>query len=237
MAKSVDVIVVGGGIIGAAVAYELSKRRLDILLLERNTLASCATYASAGMLAPASDSLCREPVIDLGFESFGMWPSFVEEIESASGFSTDCRPLGILRVAADEEEEKSLKQHAAWAAERGLDLPWLSAKEVLEMEPAVSPEIRGATFSATEHNLTPPRVVEALRRAAVNNGAEFREHAPVSGLARSNGRVTGVRTPSEEINAEKVLKGILAPSTVDIHRRQGRAKNPALGRHAHAKKI
>lgn len=204
-------MVVGGGIIGAAVAYELSKRSVGVVLLERNTLASCATYASAGMLAPAefaADSAGREPVIDLGFESFAMWPSFVEEIESASGFTTDCRAFGILRVASDEGEEAVVKQQASWATEHGLDLSWLSAKEALELEPNLDPGIFGATFSTTEDNVTPTRVVESLRRAAVNNGVEFREHTPVSGLARNNGQVTGVRTPSEDIYADKVILAV-----------------------------
>ena len=208
MNKSADAVVVGGGIIGAAVAYELSKRGLSVVLIERNTLASCATYASAGMLAPASDSLARESAVDLGFESFGMWPSFRDEIEEAGGFSIDFRASGILRVAVDEDEETTLKQQAAWAGERGLDLPWLSPKEALGVEPALSPEIRGAIFSADEHNVTPPRVVEALRRAAVENGAEFREHTPVTGLTRANGSVTGVTTPDGVTAAGTVVLAV-----------------------------
>ncbi len=207
MKKSADAVVVGGGIIGAAVTYELSKRGLSVVLIERNTLASCATYASAGMLAPASDSLSREPAIDLCFESYHMWSSFKDEVEEAGGVPIDFRS-GILRVAGEEEEEATLKQQAAWAGERGLHIPWLSPEEALEVEPALSPEIRGGIFSANEHNVNPPRVVEAMRRAAIELGAEFREHTPVTALARENGRVTGVMTPGGETSAGTVVLAV-----------------------------
>ncbi len=198
-------MVVGGGIIGASIAYELSKRSLNILVLERNLLASCATYASAGMLAPASDSLCAKPVVDLGFESFAMWPNFVREVESASGFSMDYRRQGILRVAATQDEESQLKRQSAWASEYGLNLRWLNPKEAIDLEPELSPKIRGATFSETEHYVSPTRVVEALKRAAGEIGAEFRENTPVSSLSKRNGEVGGVRTHDEEIFADKVV--------------------------------
>ena len=207
MKESADAVVVGGGIIGAAVTYELSKRGLSVVLIERNTLASCATYASAGMLAPASDSLAREPAIDLCFESYHMWSSFKDEVEEAGGVPIDFRS-GILRVAGEEEEEATLKQQAAWAGERGLHMPWLSPEEALEVEPALSPEIRGGIFSADEHNVNPPRVVEAMRRAAIELGAEFREHTPVTALARENGRVTGVMTPGGETSAGTVVLAV-----------------------------
>lgn len=208
MVKSPDIVVIGGGIIGVSIAYELSKRSLDVLVLERNLLASCATYASAGMLAPASDSLCAGPVVNLGFESFAMWPHFLQEVESASGFSMDCRRQGILRVAGTEDEEHLLKQQSAWASERGLDLPWLNPKEAIGLEPELCPKIRGATFSAAEDNVTPTLVVEALRRAAAENGAEFRENTPVSTLSQRKGQVSGVITPKEEIFADKVVLSV-----------------------------
>ena len=208
MSNAPDAVVVGGGIIGVATAYELSKRGLRVVVIERNTLASCATYASAGMLAPASDSLCREPVIDFGFESFDLWPSFRDEIEEAGGFPIDFRDIGILRVAGNEEEEAVIKRQAAWAEERGLNLPWLSPEEALEVEPSLSPEIRGASFSPDEHNVTPTRVVEALRRAAAENGVEFHEHTPVTALARANGHVTGVCTPDGETAAGTVVLAV-----------------------------
>ena len=208
MSKAPDAVVVGGGIIGVATAYELSKRGLRVVLIERNTLASCATYASAGMLAPASDSLCREPVIDLGFESFAMWPAFKDEVEEAGGFPIDFRDIGILRVAGNDDEEATIKKQAAWAAERGLNVPWLSPEEAVYVEPSLSSDIRGASFSPDEHNVTPTRVVEALRRAAVENGVEFREHTPVTALARANGHVTGVRTPDGETAAGTVVLAV-----------------------------
>lgn len=203
--KSPDVLVVGGGVIGCAIAYELAKNGAAVQLVEQHHLCYGATNASAGMVAPLSDTPVGHPLIELGMCSFRMYDAFLQEVEEAGGFSIECMPSGILRIARTEEEEQELRDLPRRAAQQGLSVQWLGPKEALEMEPLLAPGIRGAACSPGEPQLSPWRYVEALRRAALAHGATFREGTPVTGLTRNGSRVHGVRTPDDIIAAGTVV--------------------------------
>ena len=205
MSERADVVIVGGGVIGCAIAYALAKRKVKPLLLERDALCSGATYASGGMLAPLSDTVHDPLLMELGMESYVLYPSFIQELEETAGFSIEHQRTPILRVASDDAGEQALRDQAAWAAGRGLEVRWLSPDEARRIEPTLAPDLRGGTISCNESQVNPPRLVEALRRAALKLGARFREHTPAIGLVRDGGRVRGVETPGEAIACDKVV--------------------------------
>jgi glycine oxidase len=181
MAKAHDIVIVGGGVIGCAIAYRLAKEGADVLVLERDQVGSGASQAAAGMLAPLSDSLGHAALVDLGVESFGLYPSFIAEIEADGGLSVECMESGILRIAFTDEDEDGMKALGSLAAERGLEVSWLGPKQALSLEPQLSSQIRGASYSPNEPQLNPSQLVETIRRAAVARGATFREQTPVTG--------------------------------------------------------
>jgi glycine oxidase len=205
MQTSPEVIIVGGGVIGCGIAYELARRKVRVQLLEQRQLGSGATHASAGMLAPLSDSMCDPALIDLGFSSFAIYKPFLEEAEEIARLSAECMPSGILRVAKSEEEERHLRALADFGNERGLRVEWVTAKQAQSLEPLLSPAIRGAAYSPGEPQLSPSRLIEVLRRAAIARGATVREETPVTGLVKRGAKVTGVRTPQETLSAEIVV--------------------------------
>ncbi len=205
MPASPEVIIVGGGVIGCGIAYELAKRKVNVLLLEQRQLGSGATHASAGMLAPLSDSMCDPALIELGFSSFAIYKPFLEEAEESARLSAECMPSGILRIAMTADEERHLRALADFGNERGLRVEWVTAKQAQSIEPLLSPGIRGAAYSPGEPQLSPSRLVETLRRAAVARGAAVREETPVTGLVKRGATVTGVRTPQETLSAQTVV--------------------------------
>ncbi|MBF8299128.1 MAG: thiO [Dehalococcoidia bacterium] len=202
--RSPDVVIVGGGVIGCGIAYELAKRGAGVMVMEKDVLGSGASNASAGMLAPLSDG--REPpsVRQLGALAFRMYPRFIEEIEEAAGMTVECISSGIIRTAVTEEEATVLRQAEAAAADLDLKLEWLSGEQARKLEPLIGPEVVAATFSPSEPHLNPSRLVESLRRAAVRHGAEFREHTTVTGLIRAGDTITGVRLTDEVVSANLV---------------------------------
>lgn len=205
MPKSPDVVVVGGGVIGCAIAYELAKARVKVLLLERDQVGGGASYASAGMLAPLSDSMEEGPLLELGMRSFRIYPQFLREAEEAAGMSAECLPSGILRTAFTEEEAKELRGSLDLAKGLGLPLQYVDGDEARRIEPLLGPRVLAATWSPEEPQLNPSRLVETLRRAAVACGATVREQSPVHGLTHADSRATGVGVAGEVIAAGTVV--------------------------------
>src|SRR5579862_1719496 len=80
-----DTIVVGGGIIGASIAWKLASAGLRVTLVDAGSVGGEASWAGAGMLAPGGEIVSREPWLDLALESMRLYPAFVAELEAASG--------------------------------------------------------------------------------------------------------------------------------------------------------
>ena len=93
-----DVVIVGGGIIGGSIAFELSRRNLRVAVLDRQELMREASWAAAGMLSPAPDCPAAIPLVPLGRASLAMYPQFIAEVEEASEIRTGYRTDGTLEA-------------------------------------------------------------------------------------------------------------------------------------------
>ncbi|MGA9729628.1 MAG: FAD-dependent oxidoreductase, partial [Candidatus Acidiferrales bacterium] len=83
--KTFDTVIVGGGVIGAAIAFELAGEKQRVLVIDRQEPGREASWAAAGMLSPGPDSPEAVPLVPLGRESLRLYPEFVAAIEEASG--------------------------------------------------------------------------------------------------------------------------------------------------------
>ncbi len=201
--STVDLAVLGGGIIGLSVAWRARLAGMSVLLLERDELGSGATHVAAGMLAPVAEVEFGEAgrrVLELGMRSAGMWPDFAAELEQASGIDVGLRRTGTLVVARDDDEAHELERQLAFRESLGLRALRLRASEAREREPALAPTVRLALEAPDDHSVDPRRVVAALRRACELEGVQVREHTHVHGLelAPDAKRVVGVRVSRRE---------------------------------------
>ena len=162
------VAIVGGGVIGCAVAERLSRRRHRVTLHERDHLGAHASGAAAGLLAPYSELRGD----DLGSRSAGLFPELVARLERDTGIEVEYRQTESLAVAFDASQRRAL---------RGLGR-WQDPSQCLALEPRLNPELLGAALLQESH-LNPPRFVQALARAAAAARADLREGSPVSTLA------------------------------------------------------
>lgn len=174
---------IGGGVIGCAVAERLTLDGHQVTLLERDQLGGRASGAAAGELSPQSASSDAE---DAALQSLKLFPELVARIEKDSAMSVEYRIQQGLRPAFTEEEEAALRRPGSH---------WLDAAACRELEPALSPEIVGAALLEHAH-LTPPRFVRALARAAAARGAAIHEGTPVIGFDVASGEVRRVITAS-----------------------------------------
>jgi glycine oxidase len=96
--KTFDVVIVGGGIIGGSIAFELSRRNIRVAVLDRQELMHEASWAAAGMLSPAPDSPGAIPLVPLGRASLALYPGFVAAVEDDSGLRAHYRAGGALEI-------------------------------------------------------------------------------------------------------------------------------------------
>lgn len=204
-----DLVVVGGGAIGCAIAYHAAAAGLRVTLVERGQLASGASGAAAGMLAPQVEAHYPDDFFSLclaGREEYAMVAAMLRD---EADIDVDYRQTGILRVALEERDAVDLRGRCEWQQQRGLAATWMDPHEVGQIEPvfagAAGRRLVGALWLSDEAQVRSSRLVHGLAVAAARRGAALREATPVVELLAQSGHVTGVRTPSGTISAGVVV--------------------------------
>jgi D-hydroxyproline dehydrogenase subunit beta len=194
-----DVVVVGGGIIGAACAFELVERGVSVTLLEREELAAGASGRNNGLwLTPVDSALLPMAKISL---------ARYLEIADASPvpFRLDREPIGLVAAALDDEEMSSGEQEHEPYRAAGVRVDRLEAEDVLQLEPAISSQVLGGWLVHHGHRLAPAALTVALALMAAGRGATVRHHLPVRALLEDRDRVVGVVTDEGPIGADEVV--------------------------------
>lgn len=199
-----DVVVVGGGVVGACIAYELAKAGARVIVCDREAPGQ-ASAASAGMLAPLSEAEGPGPFLDLGMESLRLHRPLAEELRERTGMDVGYRASGLLRVAVTDQDEAAVRRRRAWHVEAGHAVAWLDPGRARDAEPALSRDIRGAAYYDQEHQVGAPLLAGAALRAAADLGTEVRRGLNVDGLLITGQMVQGVRAGGETLQADEVV--------------------------------
>jgi glycine oxidase len=188
-----DVAVVGAGLIGLGVAYELAKRGATVTVYDHAEPARAASWAGAGMLAPFSEEMPDDAMLALCRDSLAMYPAFVDELRERTGVDARFRRDGTLHVALDDARLAELAAHAATFRANGGDVVLLDRAETLAREPMLAKDLAGALFVANEAQVDNRRLGRALVAACTALGVRFEQ---VDGLALECDarRVRGLRT-------------------------------------------
>lgn len=186
-------LVIGGGIIGAAVAWRLACERVAVAVLERGRLGQEASWAAGGLIAPQGEADRPGPFFDLCMKAKQAFDALVERLVRESGVDPEYDEYGVLYVAFNEEEREELKARARWQREANAVVEELDAREALRLVPSLSRAVLHALHMPTNRRLDNRKLTQAYVNAAVRAGAEFREGACVDALVTSGGRASGVR--------------------------------------------
>jgi glycine oxidase len=199
-----DVIVVGGGVIGMAIAWRCAQRGYSVLVVDPSPGAG-ASRVAAGMLAPVTElHHGEEELLQLNLLSARRYPSFVQELENAGGSSVGYRTEGTLAVALDADDRAVLSDLHAFQASLGLDVETLSAREARRLEPMLDPRIRGALHVRSDHSVDNRRLGEALLAAAQAAGVRVvRQRADQ--LIHGEDGVRGIRAGGTRYDASTVV--------------------------------
>ena len=197
--ESADVVVIGGGITGAATAYALARDGVDVVLVERFGLAA---MASGWTLAGVRQSGRHPAELPLAKAAVARWAGLDEELEAATGY----RRHGNMRLARTTEEVEVIRRLVEEQGRLGLELDFLPSTEaVREREPALAPTVLAASFCATDGSADPVASVQAFARAAERLGARLRLGERVLALEVNSGRLVAVRTDRRRIATERAV--------------------------------
>lgn len=192
--EEAEVVVVGAGIIGLAVAFELARAGRHVLVLERAHAASGATSAAGGMLAPISEAdIETESLLALALESLRRYPRFVAEVEQVSGLPCGLRTEGTLWVAVHRDDQEELRHLQGTLRARGLSCEVLSSRQIAALEPHLSPRALGGLRVQSDHQVDPRALSRALAEALRRLGGRLRTGVAVHEVGAARGRISEVR--------------------------------------------
>jgi len=200
-----DVLIVGGGAIGCALARELAGRGRRVTLLDRGQAGEEASAAAAGLISPQSDFRDPGPLFELALESRGLYPEWTRSLEEETGQEVGYRRTGLLRCAFDEREEAGLAGFS-WQRQRGLAVEPLDAGSLSSRAGApLAPDVRAGVFFPDEGAVDPRRLTKALLLAARARGVEVREGEAARRFWIEGVRCLGVEVEGGRLGAEYVV--------------------------------
>src|SRR6185295_1745767 len=200
-----DVAIVGGGVMGCAIALRLAQRGADVIVVERGIPGAEASSAAAGILGPQWEAEGAGPLLDLGLRSRALYPAFAAELRELSGIDIGHAKSGLLEVALDEAGAQALAARRVWQFGRGLRAELLNAAEVRAAEPHLGPGVLSALRLPDEGHVNARALARALSQGAAIAGATFLQGHYVRRVAVSGNRVTGVELDGETLHAKIVV--------------------------------
>lgn len=199
-----DVIVVGAGLIGLAIAFELAERGASVRLYDSREPGRAASWAGAGMLAPYTEQITSEALLALCIRSLAEYPAFVRRIFDASGIDARLRLDGVLYAAFRKSELDLLREHRHALQARGIDCELLDRASALSAEPWLGAALVGGLLKRGEGFVDNRQLGRALAAACTARGVRI-EHSSSIEVECQARRVVGVRTDRGRVPARAVV--------------------------------
>jgi glycine oxidase len=191
-ADSPDVLIIGGGIMGTAAAWELARHGVKVVVLERSVPGAEASSAAAGILGAQAEAHAPGPMAELCLASRARYAKFARALEEETHIDVGYRECGVLRVAFDRASAAKLRIENAWQAKRRLSVERLGTRELARLEPGLSPKLLGGVRFPGDARVEPKALLRALHIAALGRGVTFRSGAFVRRVVVEGDRAIGV---------------------------------------------
>ncbi|MEM7594067.1 MAG: glycine oxidase ThiO [Cyanobacteria bacterium P01_A01_bin.83] len=188
-----DILIIGGGVIGLAIAVELKRQGAKVTVISKDFM-QAASHAAAGMLAPRAEKLAN-PLLELCLESRWLYPEWTQKLEELTGIETGYLPCGILAPVFDEPSQ--IEQNAATA--------WLDRESIKLYQPGLGEKVVGGWWYPEDGQVDNRCLMRSLLQAAQTLGVEIKEGVSVKAIPQQQGKVTGVLTDVGLLEAEQYV--------------------------------
>lgn len=204
MPEHPDCLIVGGGVIGLSIAWELARQGQRVTVIDQGEPGRAASWAGAGILPPANRRAARDAYDQLRGLSYDLHPQWAEELRSLTGIDTGFRRCGGIYLARTAGEAAALAGWASVAQDEQIVVERLSSAELAELEPGLAVadlRLRAAYHMPGEIQLRNPWHMRALRAACELAGVEIRSQALAEQFVRSGERFVALETSAGPISA------------------------------------
>jgi sarcosine oxidase subunit beta len=219
-------VIIGGGVVGCSIAYQLAKRGMrDVLVLERDAVGAGTTSKAAGGIRAQFPT---ETEIRFSLESLAVFHRFREEFGVDIGY----QQIGYLFLVTDEADLRGFETRIALQRSLGVDVRVISPADARALVPALAvDDLVAAVWGPTDGLAGPAEVTQGYARRARELGVRIAEGVDVTAITRANGRVDGVRTSDGEVSSPLVINAA-GPAAARVARLAG-LEIPVLPRRRH----
>ncbi len=206
MTKDKTIAIIGGGVIGLSIGWQLLRRGIKADIFERGEAGKSASWVSAGMLAPVSEAGFEEmDLLQLNLASIAQFPRFADELKEDTGIDIEFRTEGTMMIAVDRDQSENLRRLYEFRKKLELPVEWLTGSEAREREPELSPAIKSAVWIPNDYQVDNRKLIHALIDAIKKNDGALYEHTPVESIEISGEKLTGITVNSEHRSYDTVV--------------------------------
>jgi sarcosine oxidase subunit beta len=198
MPDRADAVIIGGGVMGCAIAYNLAKEGLKPVIIEKSDIGGEASGSNGGGVRQSARNLKEMP---LAMQSIQMYGHLHEEL----GMDVEYVREGNLRLCTSDEELETMRKSVETQRTVGLELKMLDRKQVLEINPYVGDKVIGASFCPTDGHVNPFLVTYGFFKKAKSLGARFHTHEEAAEIRLQKGKVTAVVTDKNTFETDLVV--------------------------------
>ena len=190
-----DILIIGGGVIGLAIARELHKKGVDkITVVERGQVGREASWAAAGILAPQAETDRLDDFYRMCSASKDLYPRLAEELLDETRIDIELDRSGTLYLAFNEEDAADIRKRFEWQKARGLEVERCSGKDSRSIEPRISERVMEGLFFPNDWQVENRKLLTGLIKYARLNEIKLIEETKVDRVLTKGGRATGIRT-------------------------------------------
>ncbi|MGO9910880.1 MAG: GcvT family protein [Acidimicrobiales bacterium] len=194
-----EIVVIGGGVVGCAIAYHLATRGREVTLVERKRLTDGSTWHAAGLIGQLRSSSNLTQLMRNSVQQYG-------SLEQHTGQATGWRPVGSIRVAASKDRWEELRRITTMGKGFGFDVHLLSPTEALELFPLLNTDgLYGATYVPSDGYADPSQLTHSFAAGARQAGATLVQDCRVESIERRGRRVVAVATEQGSVECDTLV--------------------------------